>query len=106
MPYPSYVRRAYEPNQSDHLKVKFQYRHYIVWLVVRTYMSSPESKFLEEMSDRDQYSGLWIAIFATQVIAQGKDVRVVYADAVKSTKGKTPLLVKIPDKNKEQTLIL
>lgn len=69
-------------------------------------MSSPESQFLEEMGDREQYSGLWIAISATRVIAHGKDVRAVYADAVKSTKGKTPLLVKIPDKNKEQTLIL
>lgn len=66
-------------------------------------MSSPESKFLEEMRNKEQYSGQWIAILGVQIVANGKNINDVYA---KAAKGKTPLLVEIPDKNKEQTLIL
>lgn len=69
-------------------------------------MNSPESKFLEEMEDKDQYSGLWIAISGDRVVASGKNSGDVYAKAVKHTKGKVPLLVAIPDKGEEQTLIL
>ncbi|MBI1658428.1 MAG: hypothetical protein IS632_06610 [Thaumarchaeota archaeon] len=69
-------------------------------------MSSPESKFLEEMSNKEQYSGQWIAILGARIIASGKSINDVYAKAAKSAKDKTPLFVEIPDKNKEQTLIL
>ena len=69
-------------------------------------MNSPESKFLEEMEDKEQYSGLWIAISGAKVVASGKNSGDVYAKAAKYTKGKAPLLVAIPDKNEEQTLIL
>ena len=69
-------------------------------------MNSPESKFLEEMEDKDQYSGLWIAISGARVVASGKNSGDVYAKAAKYTKGKVPLLVVIPDKGEEQTLIL
>lgn len=69
-------------------------------------MSSPESKFLEEMRNKEQYSGQWIAILGIQVIANGRNINDVYAKAAKSSKGKTPLFVQIPGKNKEQTLIL
>ena len=69
-------------------------------------MNSPESKFLEEMEDKDRYSGLWIAISGDRVVASGKNSGDVYAKAAKYTKGKVPLLVAIPDKGEEQTLIL
>ena len=69
-------------------------------------MSSPESQFLVSMRNKEQYSGQWIAILDSEVIAQGRDVAEVYAEATKITKDRTPLFVEIPDKNKEQTLIL
>ena len=69
-------------------------------------MNSPESEFLAEMEDKEQYSGLWIAISGAKVVASGKNSGDVYAKAAKYTKGKAPLLVAIPDKDKEQTLIL
>lgn len=69
-------------------------------------MNSPESKFLEEMKDKDQYSGLWIAILGATVVASGKNSGAVYAKALKHTEGKVPLLVAIPNKDEEQTLIL
>lgn len=69
-------------------------------------MSSPESQFLVAMKNREQYSGQWIAILDSAVIAQGKDVGEVYAKALRIAKDKTPLFVEITDKNKEQTLIL
>ena len=69
-------------------------------------MSSPESQFLVEMNDKEQYRGQWIAILDSKVIAQGKSIGKVYAEATKISKDKTPLFVEIPDKNKEQTLIL
>ena len=69
-------------------------------------MNSPESEFLAEMEDKEQYSGLWIAISGAKVVASGKNSGDVYAEAAKYTKGKAPLLVAIPDKDKEQTLIL
>ena len=69
-------------------------------------MSSPESKFLKEMENKEQYSGQWIAILGVQVIANGRNISDVYAKAAKSAKGKTPLFVEIPDKSKEQILIL
>ena len=77
----------------------------IIWLAVRDHMSSPESKFLEEMRNKEQYSGQWIAIVDVRIVANGRNITDVYAKA-KSAKGKTPLFVEIPDKNKEQTLIL
>ena len=88
------------------IRVKFQSQYYIIWLAVRAHMSSPESKFLEEMGNKEQYSGQWIAILGAQVVANGRSITDVYAKAAKSAKGKTPLFVEIPDKNKEQTLIL
>ena len=69
-------------------------------------MSSSESKFLEEMKNKEQYRGQWIAILGVRIVANGKNINDVYAKAAKSAKGKTPLFVEIPDKNKEQTLIL
>lgn len=69
-------------------------------------MSSPESQFLVAMDDKKQYRGQWVAILGSKVIAQGKAIDKVYAEAAKISKDKTPLFVKIPDKNKEQTLIL
>ena len=69
-------------------------------------MSSPESQFLVTMNNKEQYSGQWVAILDSKIIAQGKDVSKVYAEATKIAKDKTPLFVEIPDKNKEQTLIL
>ena len=69
-------------------------------------MNSPESKFLEEMENKEQYSGLWIAISGAKVVASGKNSGDVYTKATKYTKGKAPLLVAIPYKDKEQTLIL
>ena len=67
-------------------------------------MSSPESQFLAAMGNGERYSGQWIAILDSEVIAHGKDIAKVYAEATKIAKGKTPLFVEIPDK--EQTLIL
>ena len=69
-------------------------------------MSSPESKFLEEMGDKELYSGQWIAILGARVIASGRNISSVYAKAAKSAEGKTSLFVEIPDKNKEQPLLL
>ena len=69
-------------------------------------MSSPESQFLVAMKNKRRYSGQWIAILDSKVIAQGKDIAKVYAEATKIAKDKTPLFVEIPDKDKEQTLIL
>ena len=37
-----------------------------------TSMNSPESRFLEEMEDKEQYSGLWIAISGAKVVASGR----------------------------------
>ena len=58
------------------------------------------------MDNKEQYCGQWITILNSEVIAHGKDIRKVYAKATKIAKDKTPLFVGIPDKNKEQTLIL
>lgn len=69
-------------------------------------MSSPESQFLIAMNDKEQYRGQWLAILGSEVIAQGESIGKVYTEAAKISKDKTPLFVKIPDKNKEQTLIL
>lgn len=69
-------------------------------------MSSPESRFLIAMKNKEQYSGQWIAILDSAVIARGEDIREVYAKAMEIAKDKTPLFAEITDKNKEQTLIL
>lgn len=69
-------------------------------------MNSTESEFLAGMENKEQYSGLWIAISGTTVVASGKNSGDVYAKAAEYTKGKAPLLVAIPDKDEEQTLIL
>ena len=69
-------------------------------------MSSRESQFLTTMNNKEQYSGQWIAILNSEVIAHGIDIGKVYSEAMKIAKGKTPLFVAIPDKNKEPTLIL
>ena len=70
-------------------------------------MSSTESQFLVTMNNKEQYSGQWVAILDSGVIAQGKLIDEVYAEAIKISPDRTPLFVKIPDKNsKEQTLIL
>lgn len=76
------------------------------WLAVETHMSSPEGRFLEKMGNKEQYSGRWIAILDAQIIASGGNIADVYANAAKSAKGRTPLFVQIPDKNREQPLIL
>ena len=69
-------------------------------------MSSPESQFLETMDNREQYSGQWVAILGSKLIAHGKDIEKVYAAAMKIAKDGTPLFVDIPPKDEEQTLIL
>ena len=58
------------------------------------------------MKNKEQYSGQWIAILDSAVIARGKDIKEVYSKAMEIAKDKTPLFVEITDKNKEQTLIL
>ena len=49
-------------------------------------MSSPESQFLVAMKNKKRYSGQWIAIMGSEVIAHGKDIAKVYAEAMKITK--------------------
>ena len=69
-------------------------------------MSSPESQFLMEMNNKEQYLGQWVAILGSKVIAHGKSIEKVYVEATNISKGKTPLFVQISDESKEQTLIL
>ncbi len=77
-----------------------------MWLEDVVRMSSSESQFLTTMDNKEQYRGQWIAILDSGVIAHGKDIGKVYVEAMKVAKDRTPLFVEIPDKNKEQTLIL
>ena len=69
-------------------------------MVPACFPSSPESQFLMAMGDKEQYSGQWVAILGSKVIAHGKAIDKVYAEAAKISKGKTPLFVNISDKNR------
>ena len=69
-------------------------------------MSSAESQFLTSMENRKAYSGKWIAILDNKIIAEGKDLRQVYKDAMEKSKSRTPLFEQIPEKDGEETLIL
>ncbi|MGI0086912.1 MAG: DUF5678 domain-containing protein [Nitrosotalea sp.] len=69
-------------------------------------MSSPESQFLTSMENRKEYTGKWIAILDHKIIAEGKDLRQVYNEAMEKSKSRTPLFEQIPEKDGEETLIL
>lgn len=67
-------------------------------------MSSTEAEFYENMTDRDEYRGQWIAILGDRVVASGKNAGDVYAEAAKRANGRTPLLVAIPDNDDAEFL--
>lgn len=69
-------------------------------------MSSAESQFLLSLENRKQYSGKWIAILDNKIIAEGKDLKQVYVEAMKKSKVRTPLFEQIPEKDGEETLLL
>ena len=69
-------------------------------------MSSIENEFLMSMEDVERYKGKWIAILDKEIIAEGKILSEVYLEAMKKSKGRTPLFDHIPEKLDEQTLIL
>ncbi|MFZ1077153.1 MAG: DUF5678 domain-containing protein [Nitrosotalea sp.] len=69
-------------------------------------MSSIESQFLTSMKNRKAYTGKWIAILDKKIIAEGKDLKQVYKEAMKKSKSRTPLFEQIPEKDGEETLIL
>jgi hypothetical protein len=69
-------------------------------------MNSTESHFLMSMHDKAQYRGKWIAVLDNKVIAEGKDLKEVYKNAMEISKIRTPLFKQIPEEDKEETLIL
>lgn len=69
-------------------------------------MSSIENEFLMSMEDVEQYKGKWIAVLDKEIIAEGRILSEVYLDAIKKSKGRTPLFEHIPEKLDKQTLIL
>jgi len=69
-------------------------------------MSSTEAQFLASMEDIEPYRGKWIAILDSKIIAQGEDLKEVYKEAIKSSKGKTPLFNRIPAIGEAEHFIL
>lgn len=69
-------------------------------------MTTVEAQFLESMKDVKRYKGKWIAILDKEVIASGEDVTKVYDDALKKSKVRTPLFVRIPDEGEIDNFIL
>jgi hypothetical protein len=65
-----------------------------------------ETQFLMSLRDREQYRGKWIAILDSKIIAEGKDLAVVYKEAMEKGKGRTPLFEHVSEKQQEETLIL
>ncbi|MDE1764517.1 MAG: hypothetical protein KGH88_09815 [Thaumarchaeota archaeon] len=58
------------------------------------------------MENRKAYAGKWIAILDKKIIAEGKDLKQVYKEAMKKSKSRTPLFEQISEKYGEETLIL
>jgi len=69
-------------------------------------MTSVESQYLLSLQNLDQYRGKWIAILDDQIIAEGVELKDVYAEAIKKSKIRTPLFKRIPEKNETETLLL
>jgi hypothetical protein len=69
-------------------------------------MTSVESQYLLSIQNLDQYSGKWIAILDNQIIAEGTELKDVYAEAMKKSKIRTPLFKRIPERNETETLLL
>jgi len=69
-------------------------------------LSSPESKFLMELENKEKYLGKWIAILDSKIIVAGKDLSAVYDEAMKEGKGRTPLFEFVSEKQQAETLIL
>ncbi len=69
-------------------------------------MSSKEDEFLISMEDLEQYKGKWIAILDDKVIAADKILSKAYSEAIRNSKGRSPLFEYIPEKLDNQTLIL
>jgi len=56
------------------------------------------------VADVSKYAGSWVAIVNNEVIATGKDLKNVYAEAQKKAGEREPLFARIPVE--EETLIL
>ena len=69
-------------------------------------MTSIESQYLLSIQNLDQYRGKWIAILDNKIIAEGTELKDIYAEAMKKTKVRTPLFKRIPEKNETETLLL
>ncbi len=54
--------------------------------------------------DSHRYEGDWIALLGDIIVAHGRDLRAVYAEALERCPGKTPLFTKVPES--DETLIL
>jgi hypothetical protein len=54
--------------------------------------------------DPRRYEGDWIALLGDIIVAHGRNLRDVYAEALEKHPGKTPLFTKVPESN--ETLIL
>lgn len=69
-------------------------------------MTSIESHYLLSVQNLDQYRGKWIAILDDKIIAEGAELKDVYAEAMKKSKTRTPLFKRIPEINETETLLL
>lgn len=69
-------------------------------------MTSVESQHLLSIQNIDQYRGKWVAILDNKIIAEGDDLKDVYAEAMKQSETRTPLFKRIPEKNETETLLL
>ena len=59
-----------------------------------------------ELENKEKYLGQWIAILGSEIIATGEDLSMVYKEAMKEGKGRTPLFNYVSKKQEAETLIL
>jgi hypothetical protein len=55
-------------------------------------------------TDFSEYAGEWIALLDRQLLAHGKILKEVYAEATSKAKGKTPFFVMVPKSTDELIL--
>jgi len=62
-------------------------------------MQSLESNYVSYLSvNLSKYTGEWVAIYESKIVAHGKDVRVVAKEAIRICGNKKFLLSKVPSK--------
>lgn len=69
-------------------------------------LSSIESQYLLSLENKEKYRGKWIAILDNKIIAEGAELKDVYAEATKISKIRAPLFKRIPEINETETLLL